>query len=59
MEHKDRLRTSKPHRTSRWERARAVQVVADAARDAEECAELLAMLGLDAADGVSRVERAS
>lgn len=40
------------------ERRRAVRAVAAVAVNADECAELLAMLGLDAQDGVS-AERAS
>lgn len=35
----------------RWQRHRAVRVVAGAARDATELVELLDMLGLTAADG--------
>ena len=37
--------------STRWQRHRAVRVVAGAARDAAELAELLAMLGLTAAEG--------
>ncbi len=34
---------------------RAARVVAGQASDAEDCAEILAMLGLDAADGRGRI----
>lgn len=42
-----------------FDRARAVRTVAAMSGSAEECADLLAMLGLSAQDGVSPVERAS
>ncbi len=41
------------------QRAAAARTVAAAAVDAAECAELLAMIGLDAQDGLSSVESAS
>lgn len=40
-------------------RAAAVRAVASMSRDAGDCAVLLAQLGLDPAEGVSSVERAS
>lgn len=44
-------RARKPRRNTGWERQRAVRVVAAMATDAEECAELLAVLGLNAVEG--------
>ncbi len=38
------------------ERRRAARRIATEAADAEECAELLAMLGLTAADGLERAD---
>jgi hypothetical protein len=38
------------------ERARAARVVAANARDADECARILGMLGLDPREGLSREE---
>lgn len=51
-------RARKPRRNTRWERQRAVAVVALNATSTEDCADLLAMLGLDAHEGVSSVGRA-
>lgn len=41
-----------------WERRRAARTVAHHAVDAEDAAELLAMLGLTAADGLGKGEAA-
>lgn len=41
------------------ERRRAVRAVASMSTDAEDCARLLAQLGLEPSEGVSSVERAS
>ncbi|MFD9739663.1 hypothetical protein [Umezawaea sp. NPDC059074] len=45
--------TAGEFRLSPEERARAVRVVASAAIDADECQEMLGMLGLDPRDGLS------
>lgn len=44
--------------STRWERRRAARTVAHHAIDAKDCAELLAILGLTAADGLGKGEAA-